>query len=301
MKNSNDTINQAPPWLMHALKPFIARSIARNMVKKYPGLGRDAILHKMRTSETSMQEYRATMQANQEQVEQMLERVGRYLPVHGDNPATTDKTKPVHWYSPSSLVLIGANLIPLYGVFELGWPIFPILFLFWLENVVIGLLNVLRMLLADPADLVLWTSKFFMVPFFCVHYGMFTAIHGLFVIRLFGGNHYGDMDHGFWPINGAIQAIRDFDLSWAVMILAASHLFSFLWNYLGHGEYRRAAISELMQRPYRRVVLLHLTILLGGAVAMALGSPVWGLLLLIALKIGFDLKAHIKEHRKALA
>ena len=37
-----------------------------------------------------------------------------------------------------------------------------------------------------------------------------------------------------------------------------------------------------------------------GDIAMTLGSPVWALLLLIALKISFDLKAHIKEQAKVI-
>ena len=69
------------------------------------------------------------------------------------------------------------------------------------------------------------------------------------------------------------------------------------YGIISCGEYRRAALTELMQRPYHRIIVLH--IILGGGITMALGSPVWALLMLIALKIGFDLKAHIKEHRKA--
>lgn len=299
MNNATNNVIQAPPWLLRALKPFIARSIARQMIKKYPGLGASAILDKMRASDDTLAQYRSVMHADAAQQEQMLQLVARYLPAHAST--ATNKPKAIHWYSASSLILIGANLIPLYGVLQLDWQVFPILLLFWLENVVIGLLNALRMLLADPSDPVLWASKLFMVPFFCIHYGMFTAIHGSFVIHLFGGKAYAKLDHGFLPFDSAIRAIADYQLGWAVVVLAASHVFSLLWNYLGRGEFRRAAISELMQRPYRRVVMLHLTILLGGGAAMVLGSPLWAVLLLIALKIGFDLKAHIKEHRKALA
>jgi hypothetical protein len=43
-------------------------------------------------------------------------------------------------------------------------------------------------------------------------------------------------------------------------------------------------------------VVLHVTIILGGIGAMALGSPLWALLVLLAMKIGLDLKAHVKEH-----
>ena len=288
MDKSNKTV-QAPPWLVRVMTPFIARTIAREMIKKYPGLGAEAILAKMR----------ATHAPGSPQEEKMLQAVARYLPANATAHSSATDTRPVNWYSPSSLVLIAANLIPLYGVLVLGWPVFPILLLFWLENVVIGLLNALRMLLVDPSDPVLWSSKLFMVPFFCFHYGFFTAIHGVFVINLFGGKTYGNLDHGLLPIAGASRAIADYDLGWAMVGLAASHVFSLFWNYLRRGEFRRASLSELMHRPYSRVIVLHFTILLGGGITMALGSPVWGLILLIAIKIFVDLKAHIKEHRKA--
>jgi hypothetical protein len=290
MKKSS-TATPAPAWLARAMTPFIARTVAREMIKKYPGLGADAIIEKMR----------AEMSSSDPQAEQLLQAVARRLP---DRPATvTDRTAThaIAWYSPSSLVLIAANLLPLYGVLILGWPVFPLILLFWLENVVIGLLNALRMLLVDPTDSVLWASKLFMVPFFCFHFGFFTAIHGTFVVSLFGGKAYRQLDHGLWPIEGASRAIVDFDLKWALAGLAISHVFSFLWNYLGRGEYRRAALTELMKRPYSRIVVLHLTIIIGGGIAMTLGSPLWALLLLVGLKISFDVKAHIKEHRKAKA
>ncbi|MBI1424910.1 MAG: hypothetical protein GC149_15795 [Gammaproteobacteria bacterium] len=284
---------QAPPWLVRALTPFIARTVARQMINKYPGLSGEEIISKMRAE--------APETAGNAQAEALLAAVARHLP---DRPITSKPvtdTKPLSWHSPSSLVLIGANLIPLYGVLVLGWPVFPILLLFWLENVVVGLLNALRMLLADPSDPALWATKLFMVPFFCFHYGMFTAVHGQFVIHLFGGSAYKNLDKGLWPLEGAVHAISEYNLGWAVLGLAASHLFSLLWNYIGRGEYRLAAINKLMTQPYNRVVVLHITIIIGGGIAMSLGSPVWALLLLLALKIGFDLKAHIKEHHKTAA
>jgi len=46
---------------------------------------------------------------------------------------------------PSVLFLIIANIVPLYGVFFLNLQAFPILLLFWLENVIVGVFNVLKM------------------------------------------------------------------------------------------------------------------------------------------------------------
>ena len=61
------------------------------------------------------------------------------------------KLKPIELLTPSVLLLIVANLVPLYGVFFLDWQIFPILLLFWMENVVVGIFNVFKMLVASPA------------------------------------------------------------------------------------------------------------------------------------------------------
>ena len=40
---------------------------------------------------------------------------------------------------PSSIIaLIAVNLFPVFGVLFMGWDVFPIMILFWSENVIIG-------------------------------------------------------------------------------------------------------------------------------------------------------------------
>jgi hypothetical protein len=153
------------------------------------------------------------------------------------------------------------------------------------------------MICTDPRDTALWAGKLFMVPFFCLHYGLFTAGHGAFVFAMLGGRNY-DVK-GLSVLEPAARAATDYGLWLPLAVIAASHLFSFLWNFLYRGEFRRAGLAELMFKPYQRVVVLHVTIILGGFLAMFLGSPLWALLVLIGLKIGLDLKAHLKEHSAA--
>jgi len=122
-------------------------------------------------------------------------------------------------------------------------------------------------------------------------------VHGAFVFGLFGHlKTTGLIEPAFW-----LDTISARQLWLPVGVLAASHLFSFLWNYIGRGEYRLASAPELMTKPYARVVVLHLTILFGGFGVQALGSPLWALVLLVVLKTGIDLAAHLREHRKAAA
>jgi hypothetical protein len=199
--------------------------------------------------------------------------------------------------SAAVIALVLANVIPLYGVLALGWEVFPIMLLFWMENLVVGGFNVLKMLLSEPQDRAKWLGKLFLVPFFCFHYGMFTLIHGVFVLGFFG--QYFRPGASFPSTGDVVGLIRELHLGYAVLALVASHAFSFGYNYLWRGEFRTSSLQGLMQQPYGRVVVLHLAILGGGFLIMALKSPTAGLVLLVALKIILDVRSHWKEHRVA--
>ena len=51
-----------------------------------------------------------------------------------------------------------------------------------------------------------------------------------------------------------------------------------------------------MMAPYGRIILMHVTIIFGGWLILALGAPILALVLLIGLKIVSDARAHHKEH-----
>jgi hypothetical protein len=44
-----------------------------------------------------------------------------------------------------------------------------------------------------------------------------------------------------------------------------------------------------MAAPYGRMIVLHVSLLAGGALIIEYGAPVLGVLLLVALKLGYDL------------
>ena len=205
-------------------------------------------------------------------------------------------TSAADWLRPSVIALVLANLVPVFGVLFFHWEVFPLMFLFWSENVIVGAFNVLKMLTANPESPLSRAGKLFIIPFFCVHYGMFTFVHGIFVVALFGGG----LKHGagfptpetFWRI------VQEYHLGWAILGLAISRGISFVTNYLVSGEYKRASLQQLMAQPYGRIVVLHIAILGGGFLMLALHSPEVGLLLLVALKIAFDLRGHFAERKK---
>lgn len=212
-----------------------------------------------------------------------------------DNLKSQIKNRPLDLSSPSAVFLIAVNLIPFYGVLFLGWTVFSIIFLYWFENIIIGVFNVAKMIFVSVKQPKENLAKLFVIPFFLAHYGMFTAVHGVFVFALFGFPVFKGKAPNFDLVMTVIKNQR---LGEAALFIFLSHAFSFFWNYLKKGESRKANLGLLLFSPYQRIVLLHITLLFGGFLLLALGSPVVGLCLFIFLKIVMDIKAHLKEHRK---
>ena len=193
------------------------------------------------------------------------------------------------------IFLVLANLLPLAGVLFLEWSVFLVMMLFWLENIIVGLLNIPRILFATGDEDVRkqkFSGRLFAAVFFTVHYGIFTTVHGMFVFSLFGEDQYGEL-----TIQLVWQIIQSQQLYWAVAALFFSHLLSLVMNYFLGGEYQQARVKDMMKQPYDRIVLLHLGILSGGIVIDMLALPIAGLLALLVLKIIFDVRAHVKEHQ----
>lgn len=197
-------------------------------------------------------------------------------------------------------MLVAANLLPLAGVAFLGWRVHEVVFLYWIENVVIGVFNVLRMLYAiGPSKaggepLTGFTGVFmkaFTVPFFVVHYGGFCFGHGMFLATLFPGNDKGERDLD----DILLAALGNWEFDVAVLLMVLSHGYSFKHHYLGGGEYRRRNLDDQMMRPYKRILVTQLFILTGGVLLLALKSPLPAILLFIGLKIAFDAFFHRRE------
>ena len=206
------------------------------------------------------------------------------------------KPQPTEILTPSVILLVVANLVPLYGVFFSHWRVFPILILFWLENVLIGIFNVFKMLVASPTKPSAWLTKILMIPFFCFHYGVFTLVHGIFVFAFFGD--YLISDANLSGKDFVFQTIGNLQIGWAILALFLSHALSFAINYIGKGEYKQANVDDLTSQPYIRVFIMQVTIIAGGFLATSLGSPVFALLVLIFLKTFIDIQAHLREHKQ---
>jgi len=188
---------------------------------------------------------------------------------------------------PSASLLILSNLLVIVLAVVQRWQVIELLWVYWLQNIIIGFFNWRRMinlkefstdnlksngLQAPPTR----KTKRSMARFFLVHYGLFHAAYLFFLV----------------------QIIEDIPsqvlLHWAIglAIFFFNHYFSYRYNR----ELDDASlpnIGNIMFLPYLRVIPMHLV--LGIAASIGVRS-LWSLLFFLLLKTIADVLMHVTEH-----
>lgn len=227
----------------------------------------------------------------------------RYPPAPAGEP-----TLPGRGLQVSVLLLVLANLVPVVGVLTDAITLGDVFLVYWAENVVVGVFTVVRIVSARGAasgEQGLTASSgpgaWFLAVFFCVHFGIFTVVHGAFTVVLVS------MVSGWGEVSPRAVALT-------LLALVLSHGYSLGMHWFRRGERGRTSPQQAMGAPYPRMIVLHLSILgsffllvAGGPEGM--GDPFAGapsradvllpVLLLTTLKLGVDLVFHLRAHRDA--
>jgi hypothetical protein len=216
----------------------------------------------------------------------------------------------VAWYRVTSSVgavaaLVIANLIPLLGVLFLDWSVWTILILYWLENGIVGAFNILKIRnAAGPMDAtgasfrmngrpVDMASRAGLITFFIIHYGLFWIVHGVFVLTL-------PLFAMMGPSGDPAEFAGDVSpgtILVALIALTISHGVSYYFNFVKGGEYLRVSPAGQMFAPYGRLVVLHITIIVGGMAIAFTGAPAAAVAILVLLKTVLDVGFHLAAHR----
>lgn len=187
--------------------------------------------------------------------------------------------------------LILSNLVLVWGFLFWGWSFGNIIILYWFESIVIGFYTILKMVMAQNTGkvkfylyetndqrLTIILVKIFLILFFITHFGGFIFGHGLFLLALFGK-----------------QIIFQKSLFISIISMFLSHGISFIIHYLQPKTYLKTSPFFLMFRPYSRIIIVHITVLICGLFLIYQNSLIY-IILFILIKTVVDLKSHIFEH-----
>ena len=142
------------------------------------------------------------------------------------------------------------NLVTLVGVLALHWPAGNVFALFWCENVVLGLVTLVRVTTAEVEP----QGRVGTALFFCVHYGIFCVVHLVFT--------------------GFVAAALGVDLSFLYLGLPVGLLLVRYGVELGttwfgsDGLRLRVSPRAAMFAPYPRIAVLQVGVLVAFALVL---------------------------------
>ena len=191
------------------------------------------------------------------------------------------------------------DLIPIYAVLVLGWGAVPLVFLYWLENVVIGAATISRMILAGIlGGSIALIGAVFLSVFFTFHYGMFCFVHGTFLMSFaeMGVGSSPDFRSPFGLVGYALQAGPG--MLGFVALIAVFNLVVIINDDLFNGQAGTGSINEIMMAPYGRVIVLHVGIFAGAGALIALGQPMIGVLALILMRVAWGVFISVRRRER---
>jgi len=161
-----------------------------------------------------------------------------------------------------------------------NWPLGEILWVYWLQSVIIGVLHFFRLLALKDFSTENFTmngrsveptqsTKISVAIFFALHYGFFHLVYGFFLLVEYSAD------------------LGNAGMGLAVLVFLISHIASLVRGE--NPDKVKLNIGSMMYMPYLRVVPMHLIIMLGGVFA---GLDV---MLFMAMKTIADGGMHVVE------
>lgn len=210
-------------------------------------------------------------------------------------------------FTPPVITLILANLVTIVLAVLHDWNVLSVLFLFWLQSLIIGFFSAVSLLCADTDLLAaemgkaesedgesrvvgkgrIWVFKIAVALFFCIHYGIF---HLFYYLAFFSGGSFSLSD-----ATGTAVLIP-------LVFFVFHHLFSLLWSWRATPKGGQFMADSILL-PYNRIVPMHLTMLTGFGItslfsALGFESLLPVLVVFLALKTYMDIRMHIVLHER---
>lgn len=189
---------------------------------------------------------------------------------------------------PSLGMILLSNIVSIVLAISQHWSIGQLLWVYWGQSVVIGIINVHRMLNLKEFSTKNLKSNGHPVPetqaakrkiaaFFAFHYGFFHFIYAVFLLGLF-------------PLTDLSTA----DLIWIALLIFgffSSHSFSYHYNLNNDFKQQKPNLGTLMFYPYLRIIPMHLIIIFG-----TIMDSTTSLIIFMIMKIFADGGMHMVEH-----
>jgi hypothetical protein len=198
--------------------------------------------------------------------------------------------------TPSDLILLAVNLLPVVGVWFNGWNAREVFMVYCLETVIVGLYTLLRLAIAGTAkrsdtwnttdSTVTKMPVLFFMLFFLVHYGFFVAIQLSIFLEVSGAEREFGVSNA-WQFLTQFPAYLTRHSVWFLTGLVISYGFMTLKDFVLSGAFRVTPLNVIMFEPYGRIFIQQFTVI-AGSLFLGLGAGKVFITIFVAIKIFFD-------------
>jgi hypothetical protein len=183
--------------------------------------------------------------------------------------------------------LIVSNAIPILGVVIFRWEVLPILTIYFIEFLIFGIFRFIALMRSFSDTLPYKMAK---LGFFIIHISFFVG--PMFMITMFVGSIVSEGDQTY-----LFRSILTIPFVLSALFLIANCCISQIIrnkhkNKSEQVRYKKTNEGETAAfNFYGKQFIVYII----GAIGLSLKSPVWALIILLGLKLLFDLSAYRKE------
>jgi Family of unknown function (DUF6498) len=205
---------------------------------------------------------------------------------------------------PSDYLIILMNLIPLAGVWLLGWDPAQMFIIYCFESIIIGMFTILKMALLPfigPQDY--WETQkknrylltLGFILFFILHYGIFVTVQ---LVIFTSTSEISDTLNPFKVFSKSSQILDGYTRIMFIVFIGVYALQTSI-EYIFKKGYKDAHIAMLMIAPYMRIFVQQFVVILGG-VFLSAGAGKLFMLFFVAVKLFFEVRIDYDAYLSSL-
>lgn len=179
-----------------------------------------------------------------------------------------------------------------------------VLFIYFLETIIIGLFNIVKIYLVlklgekEDSNSIL---KYWIILFFIFHYGFFVGVQSVFGFTLFEIEGSVNIGEPFNLIENYSKLLSFDGIQYALPVIFFNHMSWFVIGFLKEKKYHFFTAKEMMFKPYLRILIQQFVVILSVAIMLLTKQAILVGIILILLRLLVDLTLEaIKVNSKLL-
>ncbi len=204
----------------------------------------------------------------------------------------------------SDILLISANLIPVWGVWFSGWNAKMMFLVYCMESIIMGLCNILQMWLVTIVKKKdVWenngsksmVSGYVFMLFFLFHYGFFIFVQMKIFLGIISIKGLNDEVVTFlFHFNRFMPSYA----LWVLLFFALTYGLVVVKDFVLPGVYKTIDMSSLLFAPYGRIFVQQFVVIIGSFVLLFNKEGKIFILVFVLIKIFFE---HMVDYKRIIA